>query len=183
MMPSLLSGYFKNRNSKIDKILDKLFQCINKKIRIGLLVFLIGTALSVSIHSYVNSFKTSLFNPSLEAIETLRCHDKPTVVLTYPHYINKVPRYAYRNDSLIFVPKAGTCLIRYILEAASKKYCFILQGQPQKMPYQEEEYRTLFSLSGYAKEKYNARPGCLVPNVAWVFTTLYGKIEDQPQVF
>lgn len=159
---------------------EYLFQCINKKIRIGLLVFLIGTALSVSIHSYANSFKAPLFNPSLEAIKTLRCHDKPTVVLTYPHYISKIPRYAYRNDPLIIVPKAGPDLIKFMLEAASKKYCFILQGQPQKMPYQEEEYCTLFSLSGYAMEKYNVRPGCHVPDVAWVFTPLYGKNEDKP---
>ncbi len=151
---------------------EYLFQRIGRKPTIILLICLLGTTLPVSGKTFLTSLKTPDFNPTIEAVEALRCNDRPTMVLGDPGYINSVPMYAYRNDPLIMAPDQQTDLNEKILQAASEKYCFILEEYPQYTYYKGKAYKILSQLPGYTQKKYSIKPGRHVPNSAWVFTPI-----------
>ena len=147
-----------------------LFRMIpQKKYRLALLFILLCAALPASVNSYMKSLKAPLYNPSYETVRALQCKGNKTVVLAYPHYISIIPRYIFRKDPSIIVPKNSSKLKQFILEAATKKYCFIMQGEAKKNQKPSRELETLLSLSGYASKRYYTKPGRHVPSEVWVF--------------
>jgi hypothetical protein len=155
---------------------EYLFKRINRKSTIFLLVCVLGTTLPVSIHKLATSLKTPELNPSIEAIEALRCDNHPTIALGDPWWISRVPMYAYRNDPLLMVPDHLTDPNAIILQAASEKYCFILKELPQLKDYKGKAYKILSALPDYTQKKYSIKPGMHIPDYAWLFTPKEVKI-------
>jgi hypothetical protein len=151
---------------------EYLFQRIGRKPTIILLICLLGTTLPVSSKKFFTSLKTPKYNPIIEAIEPLRCNNRPTMVLGDPAFIDVVPMYAYRNDPLVITPDKKTDLNEEILQAASEKYCFILEEYPQNRYYEGKTYKILSVLPGYTQKKYSIKPDRFIPDSAWVFTPI-----------
>lgn len=152
---------------------EYLFQSINRKISVLLLVCLLGITLPVYTYKFAASMKTPKVNPSIEAIESLRCTNHETLVLCDPIAICLVPWYAYRNDPLLTVPDFRKDLNEVILQAAKKKICFILKefshpGTTQR--YKGETFEILSELPDYTQKKYSIKPGRHIPDYAWLFT-------------
>ena len=114
-----------------------------------------------------------MINPSIQAVESLRCNNYPTVVLCDPGFQCLVPMYAYRNDPLLIVPNSRIDINQVIQVAAKKKYCFILKEFSLPSGYfnnRGEKYKILSNLPGFTQKKYSITPGRNVPDSAWLFT-------------
>jgi hypothetical protein len=156
---------------------EYLFQRLDRKTAILIIVCLLVTTLPGGIIRFATSLKTPGFNPITEAIEAMRCNNRPTVVLCEPRRNGFVAWYAYRNDPLIIAPHhtKDPYIIdpaEEILKASSEKYCFILIEGPQHNVYKGETYKILSALPGYSQERYSITPGHVIPDSAWLFTPL-----------
>lgn len=149
------------------------FQRMNRKITSFFLICLLGTTIPFNIYKFAKSLNTPMINPSIQAVESLRCNNYPTVVLCDPGFICMVPRYAYRNDPLIIFPDSSMDLNQVIRVAAKKKYCFILKEFPPPSAhpgYKGKKYKILSNLPDYTQKKYSITPGRHVPDSVWLFT-------------
>lgn len=156
---------------------EYFFQRLNRKTSVLIIVCLLLTALPGGIIRYAASLKTPGFNPITEAIESMRCNSRPTVVLADPGRNAFVPWYAYRNDPLIIVPHQIKYMFPYVTvsvneisRAASEKNCFILIEGPQGNVDKGEVYKILTALPGYSQERRSITPGHVIPDSAWLFT-------------
>ena len=156
---------------------EYLFQRMDTKTTVIIIACLLATTLPGSVIKFYSSLNTPVFNPVKDAVETLRCSDYPTAVITDPLHDSIVPGYAYRKDPLIFVPYSRLMTVRNepdptekILQLASKKYCFILMERVHHKVYSGKVHKILSSLPGYSGKEYSITPGMNIPDSAWVFT-------------
>ncbi len=155
---------------------EYFFQRIDRKTTIYIIVCLLGITLPGCIIEFATSMNTPGFNPIIEAVETMRCKDHPTVVLSDPSHDAIVPGYAYLNDPLIIVPYSNLKSNLYksdpaekIFEFASEKYCFILLERFHHKVYNGNIKDILSALPGFSQKKYSITPGLNIPDTAWLF--------------
>jgi hypothetical protein len=160
---------------------EYLFQHLDRKTSIIIIVCLLGTTLPGSISKFYTSLNTPVFNPIIEAIEDVRCRNYPTVVLTDPLHDSIISGYVYPNDPLIIVPYPTLQAVRYGPDPAEKikhfsadKSCFILMERPQHKVFSGKINKLLSALPGYSQKRHSITPGLNIPDSAWLFTPLGG---------
>jgi len=153
---------------------EYIFQRLDRKTSMLIVACLLVTTLPGGIIQYASSLNTPAFNPIKQAIETMRCDNHPTVVLSDPWRNNYVPWFAYRDDPLLVVPtqkKLNKSIpTDSISRGAAEKHCFILIEGPQHNIYKGKIYDILSALPGYTVEKHSITPGKVIPDFAWLFT-------------
>jgi hypothetical protein len=159
---------------------EYLFQRMDRKTTILVMGCLLLTTLPGGVISFAASVKTPGVNPLTEAVEAMRCSDRPTVIVNDPLYDSIVPGYAYRNDPLIIVPYSDMKTLHNdksdptgkISQLASEKYCFILMERSKHKRYNGNINKILSTLPGYSQKRYTITPGLNIPDYAWLYTPL-----------